>query len=323
MPEPDLPDASSQAASTSANKPVLDDLMLSMDIVDTIRRDRELVEREIDTETRRADLIDRLRDIYRDQGIDVPDRILEEGVKALEEDRFVYKPPGPGLKRKLAEIYATRDGWGRWVVGAALGVALVFAGWYALVERPRAQKQASIQRELTQELPGQLRTLTAEVEQFSRDAMVNARAQALRGDGLAAARSGEVAKARGAVSDLRELLAKLKQTFDVRIVTRRGEYSGVFRIPRNNPTARNYYLVVEAIDADGDIVERRITNEETGKTSVVKSWAVRVPKRVLDDVQADKQDDGIIQNALVGKKARGEVNINWRVPVSGGEITQW
>ncbi|MGB5297749.1 MAG: DUF6384 family protein, partial [Thiogranum sp.] len=71
-------------------KQPLDDVMLAMDVVDTLRRRRRLVERELDAEGREQDLKQRLRKIYTAQGIEVPDHVLEEGVAALKEERFVY-----------------------------------------------------------------------------------------------------------------------------------------------------------------------------------------------------------------------------------------
>ena len=57
--------------------------------------------RELNEEGREAELIDRLRQIYRDQGIEVPDHMLAEGVKALKDSRFVYTPRRPSWKRTL------------------------------------------------------------------------------------------------------------------------------------------------------------------------------------------------------------------------------
>ena len=69
----------------------LDDVMLAMDVVDTLRRDARLVKRELNNEGQDSQLIERLQDIYTSQGIAVPDHILQEGVQALREDRFVYR----------------------------------------------------------------------------------------------------------------------------------------------------------------------------------------------------------------------------------------
>ena len=77
----------------AAGKPqTLDDVMIAMDVVDTLRHREDLVRRELNEEGREAELIARLREIYRNQGIEVPDHVLADGVKALKESRFVYTP---------------------------------------------------------------------------------------------------------------------------------------------------------------------------------------------------------------------------------------
>ena len=81
------------ASQAKAARP-LDDVMIAMDVVDTLRHDRRILERELNDERRRAELIERLRNLYKGQGIEVPDSILEEGVRALEERRFVYENSG-------------------------------------------------------------------------------------------------------------------------------------------------------------------------------------------------------------------------------------
>ena len=89
----------------AAEQPPLDDVMLAMDVVDTLRRSERLVRRELDEAGREADLKERLKRIYAQQGIDVPDAVIDQGVAALREDRFVYKPVQSGLRRKLALLY--------------------------------------------------------------------------------------------------------------------------------------------------------------------------------------------------------------------------
>ena len=54
----------------------LDEVMLAMDVVDTLRHQENLVSRELSEQDRDAQLLQRLREIYRGQGIEVPDRIL-------------------------------------------------------------------------------------------------------------------------------------------------------------------------------------------------------------------------------------------------------
>ena len=81
----------------------LDDVMLAMDVVDNLRHADQLVERELRTEERDRQLKERLRKLYAAQGIDVPEHILDEGVAALHEDRFVYRPESV-RRRPLAGV---------------------------------------------------------------------------------------------------------------------------------------------------------------------------------------------------------------------------
>jgi Family of unknown function (DUF6384) len=304
-------------------KAPLDDVMLSMDVVDTLRQEERIAERELDGEARRAQLIERLRQIYHGQGIEVPDRIIEEGVKALEEQRFAYQPPRASFKVALAKLYVTRMEWGRWVGGGLAALALVWIGWQAFYVWPRAEEARRSQIELTETLPKRLATLYSSIETDSQVPAVLQQAAQIRDGGLAAAKAGQTAAARKAEADLTALLGELRLAYDIRIVSRPGEMSGLWRIPKVNKSGRNYYLVVEAIDASGNAIERPVTNEENGKREMVKKWAVRVPKSVFDRVQADKKDDGIIENNIVGVKRRGEAEPQWRVEVSGGALTKW
>src|SRR5262245_66081495 len=114
----------------------LDDLMIAMDVVDTLRHREDLVRRELDEEGREAELIERLRKIYHEQGIDVPDKVLLDGVRALKESRFVYTPPAPGWKRSALTAWARRDVYGRraGIAAALLGAGV--GGYYLLEVRP-------------------------------------------------------------------------------------------------------------------------------------------------------------------------------------------
>src|SRR3954452_483635 len=134
----------------------LDELMLSMDVVDTLRHNENLVIRELDEDRREQELLDRLRSMYKSQGIDVPERILVEGVKGMKESRFVYTPPPPGTAVTLAKLWVNRGRIGS-IVGAGIGlVAAAWLGYSLLVERPARLAQERAQTELTQTIPSTL-----------------------------------------------------------------------------------------------------------------------------------------------------------------------
>src|SRR5262252_7874903 len=93
----------------------LDELMLAMDVVDTLRHRELMLDREVEAEDRDQRLLVRLREIYTAQGIAVTDEVLAQGVAALREERFVYTAPTPSFRRSLATLYVARGRWGKWV----------------------------------------------------------------------------------------------------------------------------------------------------------------------------------------------------------------
>lgn len=304
-------------AAPAAEKPPaqLDDIMLAMDVVDTLRHDQKITERELAEGDREEDLIERLRTIYRNQGIAVPDEILRQGVKALREERFVYKPPADSFSMKLARLYVTRGRWGKWALAAvaAIGIGIGTLSYQGYAART----------ELTQTIPAAIERIAADI---NRDATVDAvrqRVAALVTDGQTAARDGKAEAARAAVADLERLRDDVRSEYDVRIVSRPGESTGVWRRPRRNPNAMNYYLIVEAIGRDGRALSRAITSEEDSATRVVTKWGIRVPESLYRQVEADKRDDGIVQNNILGRKARGQLEPTWREALPGGAITSW
>jgi hypothetical protein len=301
----------------------LDELMIAMDVVDTLRHREDLVARELDEEGREAELIERLRKIYHDQGIEVADRVLMDGVKALKESRFVYTPPPAGWKRTMLTAWARRQTYGRRVGGLALAVGAVAWAYYFLVVRPahRAQEQARI--ELTETLPKGLRAAHAEVLRIATDQAAKEKADALLADGEREVRAGNragIAKVRGELVALRD---ELTREYRLLIVSRPREPSGVWRRPPGKGNAKNYYVIVEAIAADGRKIAVPIRSEETGQTVMVTTFGVRVPEAVFEAVRRDKADDGIVQKNVFGVRKRGSQAIEYQMPFEGGFITKW
>ena len=105
--------------------------------------------------------------------------------------------------------------------------------------------------------------------------------------------------------------------------TGRGEASGVWRRPPNNPQGRNDYLIVEAVTPDGTVLQRKILNEETNEMTKVDKWGVRVSRETYERVAAEKRQTGIIESNIVAKKERGRLDLDYVIPVIGGTITKW
>ena len=301
----------------------LDEVMLAMDVVDTLRHRQDLVTRELDGVNREKQLIDKLRDLYHQQGIEVPDHILKEGVAALAESRFTYTPPAPSLGTALARLYVSRKSWGRPVL-AVLGVLLVAGVGYFGIWQPYQNGQAEQARiELTEGLPAQMDALYQTIYDETKVQQAVTEAEALVSRGKAFAAEGNRAGAEDAVQRLTDLRDLLRQQYSLRVVNREGVQTGFWSFPEINTDATNYYIVVEALDPDGNTISLPILNEENGQTETVAIWGVRVPESVYNAVSADKLDDGIIQTNLVGRKSDGFLDVQYAMPVLGGAVTQW
>jgi hypothetical protein len=313
----------SDAPNAETQKAPLDDVMLAMDVVDTLRHRQDLVTRELDAEAREKQLLDRLRDIYHSQGIEVPDSVLREGVAALNESRFVYTPPKPGLMTTLARLYVGRKRWGPAALALAL-VLIIGLGGYFLAYRPFvAAQQEAARTELAETLPAQMDALYETIFTETKVQQAALEAQEHRNRGKAAAAEGNREGALAAIAELRGIRDRLRQEYTLRIVNRPGADTGFWRFPESNTDAANYYIVVEALDSEGSALSLPILNEETGNTEAVSIWGVRVPEAVYRSVEADKSDDGIIQRNVVGLKQFGFLDVNYAVPVLGGAVTRW
>ncbi len=477
-----------------AERVPLDQVMLAMDVVDTLRHQQQLVERELDDARQQAELIARIQGIYDAQGIEVSEETIAEGVRALRDDRFVYRPPERTWRVRLAEIYVER---GKWTLRLLLVAALAVAGWLAWALPARAERRREIEvfqsrvesaLERAEDLEARITRLsddiagarersegagTAEPLQQAEAGLERGRAatgaaladlaprpdaaaavdgdaatvgrlvdaerkldqaraeldaarvqvdgivalaatrlefaalerridgleltdgerppiDALRGEvrsmldagrgaraaarlgelrdaldavlaareartalasrfariraaldaipktpdaarevtaGLTAARSaldaGDSGRAARALDRLEELATTLELSYQLRIVSRPGTQSGVWRYPNGDRSKRNHYVIVEAIDAAGRTLRLPITSEEDGSTRTVKQFGVRVPERVYEQVKADKLDNGLIDAPLAGEKTRGALEPTWVLEVLPGRITRW
>jgi hypothetical protein len=315
-----------QQAATATAAPAgapLPDVMLAMDVVDTLRHAQAQVARELSETDRAAELKRRLREIYAAQGIDVPERILEEGVKGISEARFRYAPTPPSWQRTVAGLWVTRARWGLAAL-AGIGVVVVGALVFQIgVRAPEQRRVAAERTELAEGIPQGAAAARARIAATGAGAAVLADADRLVAQANAAARAGDLAAARTHLAELNTKAIEVARTFRVRIVQAEGQPSGIWRVPRANPRGQNFYLIVEGIDAQNRPVPVRVTSEETRETREVTRWGLRVPQSVFEAVRRDKTDDGIIQNDIVGEKRAGEMAPRFSVETTGAAILTW
>ena len=247
-------------------KASLDELMLAMDVVDTMRHKELVLARELEGEDRDAKLLEQLREIYTSQGIAVTDEILQRGVDALREERFAYPQPEASFSRTLAHAYVTRGRWGKLAGGGIAAVAVVGIAMQLFVWGP-AQRQAT-------EVPAALTAAFTTLDGNTDDPAALDPARAQLATGQAAVAQGDFDAVRAATAEIETLNARVQAQYELRIVSRPNEQSGVWR--EFDRRTRNYYLVVEAVAPNGEPLRLPITSEEDGRTRGVRAWGLRV-----------------------------------------------
>lgn len=293
----------------------LEDLMVAMDVVDTLRHEDAMVARELDGDGRRERLLERLRNMYSAQGIDVPDHVLQEGIEALEQERFQYQELERGWRTRLAHIWVSRGRWGKPLAFLAIIGVLFYGVYYFKEVLPQQQLQAKLPQQIDA-------SVTAIIANAKNPSLID-RATQLADQARASLAQNKLLDAERESSKLREMQTRLNQVYKIRIVSRANQNSGVWRVPPNNSGGRNYYLLVEAIDGNNDVVAVEVTNEENNLAAKKNIWGLRVSERTFHSVAADKGDDGIIQANIVGEKKAGFLKHDYLIETSGATITEW
>ena len=294
--------------------------MMAMDVVDTLRHERMLITRDINSEVRRETLVDRLRDIYRGQGIEVPDDILLDGVKALEEERFRYQPPRPGLGTRLAHLYVNRR---RWLPLLGTGLALVLAVWGVNefgFERPAELREARAEQAIAS-TPAALDAAFAEGQATDPSPEALSALEQLRDQGLNAISNGDADAAQARLSDMQALIDRLEQAYVLDIVQPgSGELSAVDYV---SPSGQDFFFaIVEASGPGGVPALVEVTDSLTGQTNTTSLFGVEISQDVYEDLARDLRDGQVDQDRL-GEKVRGELEVDYERYVGELRLLEW
>lgn len=289
--------------------------MVAMDVVDTLRHEQSIAQRELDSEGRRDRLLSRLRALYAAQGLYVPDSILEEGIQALEQERFQYQAYEVSWRTQLARVWVSRTYWLKPLRYIVFAVLLYFLFHYFTEVMPQQRQQA--------ELPDRIRNAVTNIESLAKNPAVLADAQSTAESARLSLEQRKYDQAGVFANDLEYIEEQLRLSYSVRVISRPNENSGIWRRPPNNPDGKNYYLIVEAIDKNKQVVALQIVNEEDNKVERKKTWGLRVNEETFYQVAADKRDDGIIQSNEVGKKLEGYLEPQFNIPTTGATISRW
>jgi hypothetical protein len=162
----------------------------------------------------------------------------------------------------------------------------------------------------------------ADVKSVAKEDIAKKKGEELYSVAKESGRVVDVNKLRSTTKQLESLDTILNQEYELRIVSKPGIKSGIDRYYEGQSSG--YYLIVEAVDSNGEILSKEITSIENGETKRVTMWGRKVAESTYESLKSDKMDDGLIQNNILGKKQKGYLNENITMPgVEKGEITNW
>ena len=329
----------------------LDEMLRVMDVATELRKQRETVEKEFAVDETKQILRERLLAATSITGERVSEVEVDTAITQYFDTLYTFREPTPSLTVTLAHLYVRRGQLSATLVLVlALGVAGLCmlhtaAGQFARTIRSsrEAVQQATSPADLSarlqanararaSELATSVREMTDRILAVARDAAVPMEVERFLSE-------LDVAKQQNDEKSLTELsqrtatlLNQLNETYEVHIVSGPNEKSGIDRYFKDSQGKRvsGFYVIVEARDADGSPLPRRIRNGETQQTEQVMRWAEKVPKDVYDRIKADKKVDGILNETLFAVKQRGYQNEETKLVGADkqplprlGQITKW
>lgn len=313
------------------------DMLRIMDVASALRRERETAEAVLDVATAKQKLRERLLATAAAAGEPVTAAEVDAAIEQYFRQQHEYRDPPAGWGRFWASAWVMRRILllvGGVLVGGTVGILLLvstMANSFSPPPKPQPKTLpkpaattpapkvdspvpvpvAPVREDAASQPDTALAALWAQFQQdgaaaavLAEDADARQRVQRLRDRGAAAQAAGSLAQLRTAASELGTLVARLGEEYTVQIVSRPGEKSGVDRYD-NRGRLSGYYLIVEAVAPDGRLLPRAIKNAETQRTETVTKWGELVGTATWERVVADKQADGVIDDAYFAHKNRG------------------
>ncbi len=297
-----------------------DEIMRVMDVAEAIRVQREALSAH-EAFDREAAIRD-VQTLYEELGDLVERDVIERALDEHLSQRFAFAPSRRGPWRAIALLYVRRGAVARRVLlPAAALLALAWTGMQGVELAQRYAAEREVRR--TEARIERLAALESEVARLAAAAAAAAVEDEAHRRLAALEARAEAQATAGALDELTETVARLEALRDqVSVEAELVVVGGVWRRSNDDPSVRNHYLRVQALDPADRPVPFLIRSEEDGTTGVVREWAERVPKDLYDRVARDKSDNGIVDDELFGRKRMGYVTVERRYEELG-QIREW
>lgn len=305
-----------------------------MDVAATLRKERALVEQQLNIDEIKTELRQRLLAAAKISGDPVSEAEVDAAVDQYYDRLHEYREPPASFAKFLAHCWVLRT----YLAAAALALAtaigvmwgLLVAGVLPGEERTRfvtEQAHAALQYQLNE-----AEQLAAAIKRISVEPAATADAERLSAVAAVAFEQRDGNKLAAAMDSLKRLQAELELQYGLFIVNAPGEQSATERLWTDEKGTRTsgYFVFVDALDEQGRPVKVPIRNRETDRTETTSRWAEQVPEKVFDRLRKDKQADGVLDERNFGSKPRGTREVKVELEGADGEpierrgqITSW
>ncbi|MBI5850551.1 MAG: hypothetical protein HZB39_05855 [Planctomycetes bacterium] len=269
------------------------EMLRIMDVATALRQSRELAEQELALDETKSRLRERLRAAALESGDAVNDAEIDTAIDQYYASLHTFAEPTRGLRVFVARAWVRRTSFAI-ATGAVLIALTAIWGLFLRETDPWAPLNRTLERARAVATDDAARSAIAALEREAGPAHANHDFAAL--ERLAPRVGG--------------LLATLDEEYELHVVSRQGELSGIdayFTDDRGTRSA-GWYLIVEARTSGGAVLERTVRDAEQQRDVRVRKWGEQVDKAVYDRIAADKQQDGIVDESLFARKRRGALS---------------
>jgi exonuclease VII small subunit len=307
----------------AGQKLTLEEMTRIMDVAATLRKERALVDQQLNIDQIKVKLRERLLEAAKVSGDPVTAAEIDAAVASYYDQLHEFREPPAGFQTFLAHLWCLRRTLFKWLLGlAGVGAAIVA---FSMVRQSQVNSRANALYE---------QSVAAEksILQWEDAASLKAELEAK----LVAARDAVEARDFATLDRIKSELATLQREFasqyDVVIFSSPNERSATERIwtDENGSRTSGFFVLVTARDKEGRGVEAPIHNRETDRTERVSRWGEQVPEAVFERLAADKKADGVLDEREFGVKREGKRELEVTLkgedgqPITrGGQITSW
>ncbi len=91
----------------------------------------------------------------------------------------------------------------------------------------------------------------------------------------------------------------------------------------NDPKTTQWFLVIEAVNKQGNAIPVHVQSMDTGDIKEVKKWAIQVSEQDFKHFSDEKMKKGKIPDLTIGVAPNDHTSPQWSVQTTGSMITEW